>query len=41
MHPMLKFLEEGGKAQGQEDRRQGITLSHPYTRDGCYLFNSS
>jgi hypothetical protein len=32
MHPMLKFFEEGGKAQGQQDGRQGRALSHPNTR---------
>jgi hypothetical protein len=29
---MLNFFEEGGKAQGQKDGRQGRALSHPYTR---------
>jgi hypothetical protein len=32
VHPTLKFLEEGGKAQGQKDGREGRALSHPNTR---------
>jgi hypothetical protein len=32
MYSMLKFFEEGGEAQGQQDGRQGRALSHPKAR---------
>jgi hypothetical protein len=32
VQPTLKFFEEGGKAQGQQDGRQGRALSHPNAR---------